>query len=61
MIVQQVRQQNGNFRLAWMIMENHIEPEMLLDFTVAELQQVKNVADERLLKHIIQLLWKSQR
>jgi sugar-specific transcriptional regulator TrmB len=56
-IAQQVRSKNGNFRLAWEIMENHIEPEDLLLFTKEELEQVKNLADERLGQHIRELLW----
>lgn len=54
---QETRNANGNFRLGWYLMENHIEPEDLLDFTVGELQQVKSIADERLAKHIDELLW----
>jgi hypothetical protein len=57
MKAQKVRQQNGNFKLAWLIMEHNLEPEDLLEFTVAELEQVKNLADERLGKHIKELLW----
>lgn len=53
---QEVRNANGNLRLGWLIMENHIEPEHLLEFTIAELKQVKSVADERLLSHIDELL-----
>lgn len=57
MKAQEVRNANGNFRLAWLIMENHLEPEDLLEFTVKELEQVKDLADERLGEHIKELLW----
>jgi len=53
---QEVRNANGNLRLAWLIIENTIEPEHLSEFTLAELKQVKSVADERLLSHIDELL-----